>query len=137
MKICIIVSEFYPEISKILIDGAVKKLIKNNIKNYKIIRIPGTLEIPTLVSVLINEYDGFVVLGCIIKGKTPHFNYLCNSVFNSLTSLSTKFKKPLGNGILTCNNKKQAIERADYRKKDKGGSAVEAMISVLKIVKNV
>tara|TARA_B100000029_G_C16788598_1_gene672134 strand:+ start:87 stop:500 length:414 start_codon:yes stop_codon:yes gene_type:complete len=137
MKICIIVSEFYPEISKMLINGAVKKLTKNNVKKYKIIRIPGTLEIPTLISALINKYDGFVVLGCVIKGKTPHFNYLCNSVFNSLTSLSIKYKKPLGNGILTCNNKRQAIERADYRKKDKGGNAVQAMITVLKIVKNV
>ena len=137
MKICIVVSEFYPEISKMLIKGAVKKLTKYNIKKYRIIRIPGTLEIPTLISALINKYDGFVVLGCVIKGKTPHFNYLCNSVFNSLTSLSIKYKKPLGNGILTCNNKSQAIERADYRKKDKGGSAVEAMLTVLKIVKNV
>ena len=137
MKICIVVSEFYPEISKMLINGAVKKLIKNNIRKYKIIRIPGTLEIPTLISALINKYDGFVVLGCVIKGKTPHFNYLCNSVFNSLTSLSIKYKKPLGNGILTCNNKKHAIDRANFRKKDKGGSAVEAMITVLKIVTDV
>jgi len=137
MKICIIVSEFYPKISKMLTDGAIKKLKENNIKNYNIIKVPGAFEIPTAVSSLIEKYDAFIVLGCVIKGKTPHFNYLCNSVFDSLLELTIRYKIPLGNGILTCNNKKQAIERANFRKKDKGGSAVEAMITVLKIVTDV
>ena len=70
------------------LDGAVNKLKKNNIKNYKIIKVPGTLEIPTVVATLINKYKGFIVLGCVIKGQTPHFNYLCNSVFTSLINLS-------------------------------------------------
>ena len=137
MKVCIVVSQFYPKISKMLINGALKKLRKNNIKKYKVIEVSGTLEIPVIVSALINKYKGFIVLGCVIKGKTPHFNYLCNSVFNSLMKLSIKYKKPIGNAILTCNNKKQAIERADPKKIDKGGNAAEAMISVLKIIKNV
>ncbi len=137
MKVCIIVSQFYPKISKMLVNGALNKLRKNNIKDYKIIEVSGTLEIPVIVSALINKYEAFIVLGCVIKGKTPHFNYLCNSVFNSLMDLSTKHKKPIGNAILTCNNKKQAIERADPKKIDKGGNAAEAMISVLKITENV
>ena len=137
MKVCIIVSQFYPKISKMLVNGALNKLRKNNIKDYKIIEVSGTLEIPVIVSALINKYEAFIVLGCVVKGKTPHFNYLCNSVFNSLMDLSTKHKKPIGNAILTCNNKKQAIERADPKKIDKGGNAAEAMISVLKITENV
>ena len=136
MKICIIISNFYPSISKMLLDGAVNKLKKNNIKNYKIIKVPGTLEIPTVVATLINKYKGFIVLGCVIKGQTPHFNYLCNSVFASLINLSVKYKKPMGNGILTCNNMRQAIERAKPDKINKGGNAADAMISVLKISKN-
>ncbi len=136
MKICIIISNFYPSISKMLLDGAINKLRKNNIKNYKIIKVPGTLEIPTVVATLINKYKGFIVLGCVIKGQTPHFNYLCNSVFTSLINLSVKYKKPMGNGILTCNNMRQAIERAKPDKINKGGNAADAMISVLKISKN-
>ena len=136
MKICIIISNFYPSISKMLLDGAINKLRKNNIKNYKIIKVPGTLEIPTVVATLINKYKGFIVLGCVIKGQTPHFNYLCNSVFASLINLSVKYKKPMGNGILTCNNMRQAIERAKPDKINKGGNAADAMISVLKISKN-
>ena len=136
MKICIIISDFYPEISKLLLEGTLKKLKKYNLKKYRICKVSGSFEIPTVVSALINKYDGFIVLGCIIKGKTPHFNFICSAVFDSLSRLSVKYKKPLGNGILTCNNKKQAIERANPQKKNKGGSAVEAMISVLKTIQD-
>ena len=135
MKVCIIVSNFYPKISKMLIDGAVSKLKENKISNFQIIKVPGTFEIPVVVSNLLDKFDAFVVLGCIIKGETPHFHYLCSSVINALTNLCIQFKKPIGNGILTCNNKKQAVKRADLNKKDKGGDAAEAIISVFNIIK--
>ena len=135
MKICIVVSNFYPKISKMLIDGAISKLKNNRISNFKKIIVPGTYEIPVVVSNLINKYDAFVVLGCIIKGKTSHFHYLCSSVTNSLLDLSIKSKKPIGNGILTCNNKKQAIKRANPKLGDKGGDAAKAIISVLNLIK--
>ena len=135
MKVCIIVSNFYPEISKLLIDGAVAKLKKNKIFNFRIINVPGTFEIPVVMSNFIDKYDAFIVLGCIIKGQTSHFHYLCSAVIEAVTNLSIKFKKPIGNGILTCDNKKQAMQRADPKKKDKGGGAAEAAISVFNIIK--
>ena len=135
MKVCIIVSNFYPKISKMLIDGAVSKLKENKISNFQIITVPGTFEIPLVVSNLIDKYDAFVVLGCVIKGQTSHFHYLCSSVINALTNLSIQSKKPIGNGILTCNNKKQAVKRANPKKLDKGGEAVNAVISVLNVIK--
>ena len=135
MKVCLVVSNFYPKISKLLIDGAVLKLKKNKISNFQIITVPGTFEIPVMVSNLIDKYDAFIVLGCIIKGQTSHFQYLCSSVINALMNLSIKSKKPIGNGILTCDNKKQAVRRANPDKKDKGGDAAEAAISVFNIIK--
>ena len=135
MKVCIIVSNFYPKISKLLIDGAISKLKKNKISNFKIISVPGTFEIPVVISNLMYKYDAFIALGCIIKGQTSHFHYLCSAVINALTNLSIKSKKPIGNGILTCDNKKQAIKRADPNKNDKGGDAAEAAISVFNIIK--
>ena len=135
MKVGIVVSNFYPKISKMLTDGAISKFKKNNISNFKIIIVPGTFEIPVVVSNLIDKYDAFVVLGCIIKGQTSHFHYLCSSVINGLINLSIKSKKPIGNGILTCNNKKQAVKRADPSKKDKGGDAADAVISVFNKIK--
>ena len=135
MKVCIVVSNFYPKISELLIDGAVSKLKKNKISNFQIITVPGTFEIPVVISNLIDKYDAFVALGCVIKGQTPHFHYICSSVITALTNLSIKSKKPIGNGILTCNNKKQAIKRADPNKNDKGGDAADAIISVFNIIK--
>ena len=135
MKVVVIVSNFYPKISKMLLNGAISKLKKNKISNFKIITVPGTFEIPVVVSNLIKKYDAFIVLGCIIKGQTSHFHYLCTSVINALTNLSVRAKKPIGNGILTCDNKKQAAKRADPKIKDKGGDAAYAIISVLKIIR--
>tara|TARA_B100001179_G_C18293807_1_gene276525 strand:- start:55 stop:462 length:408 start_codon:yes stop_codon:yes gene_type:complete len=135
MNVCIIVSNFYPKISKLLIKGATDKLKKNNVFNFRIINVPGTHEIPVVISNFIKKYDGFVALGCIIKGETPHFNYLCSSTFSSLINLSVKSKVPIGNGILTCNNMRQALKRADPKKINKGGSAAGALISILKIIK--
>ena len=135
MKVCIIVSNFYPKISKLLIDGAISKLKKNKISNFKIISVPGTFEIPVVISNWMHRYDAFIVLGCIIKGQTSHYHYLSSTVINALTNLSIKSKKPIGNGILTCDNKKQAIKRADPNKNDKGGDAAEAVISVFNIIK--
>ena len=135
MKVCIIVSNFYPKISKLLIAGAVSKLKKNKISNFQIITVPGTFEIPVVVSNLIDQYDAFIALGCVIKGQTPHFHYLCSSVINALTDLCIKSKKPIGNGILTCDNRKQALERADPNKKDKGGDAAYAAISAFNAIK--
>ena len=135
MKVCIIVSNFYPDISKMLVDGAVSRLKKNKISNFKIFKVPGTFEIPVVASNLINKYDAFIVLGCIIKGETSHYHYLCHSVIYALISLSIKSKKPIGNGILTCSNKKQAFKRADPNIKNKGGDAASAIVSVFKIIK--
>tara|TARA_B100000029_G_scaffold512466_1_gene609177 strand:+ start:2817 stop:3230 length:414 start_codon:yes stop_codon:yes gene_type:complete len=131
MKLCIVSSSFYPEITKMLVKGAGAKLKKHKIYNYKVIEVSGTYEIPVVISVYAHKFDAFIALGCVIKGKTPHFEFLCNSVFSTLQNLSIKLKKPISNAILTCNNKKQALERADPLKKNKGGDAAEAVISVL------
>ena len=135
MKICIIVSNFYPKISELLIKGTLLELKKNKISNFHIIKVPGTFEIPVVISNLINKYKAFVVLGCVIKGETSHYDHLCSSVINSLAILTIQSKKPIGNGILTCSNKKQALKRADPLKKNKGGEATQAVLSVLNIIK--
>ena len=91
----------------------------------------GIFEIPVTISKLIKEYDAFVALGCVIKGKTPHFNLISKAVVNAIMDLSIRNKKPIGNGIITCLNKKQAVERANPDKKNKGGEAVQAVLATL------
>ena len=84
MKICLIVANYYPIMSKKLILGALKELKKNKIKNIKILYVPGIFEIPIVISKKINLFNGFIALGCVIKGKTPHFTFISQSTINAL-----------------------------------------------------
>ena len=92
----------------------------------KIITVPGVYEIPVTISKNLNKFDGFIALGCVIKGKTPHFDFISQATTNAIMNLSVKSKKPIGNGIITCLNLKQAKIR-----KKKGAEATKAVISVL------
>ena len=131
-KCLLIYSDYYPEISKNLVNGSIKILNKNKIK-YDIKSVCGCFEIPQLINILLKnkKYNLCVALGCIIKGQTPHYSLLSNSIINSITNLSIKFECPIGFGIITCLNKKQAKERSSI-KKNKGIEATIAAISVLK-----
>ena len=131
-KICIVVANYYPKISKDLLLESSKILKINGIKNYKTYKVPGVFEIPFVIAKNINRYDGFIALGCVIKGKTPHFNFISKSSIDALMSLSTTYKKPIGNGIITCLNKKQALERSS-KLNNKGKESTLAMLSLLKI----
>ena len=129
---------YYPDILSKLHKGAVNELKGKcviPIKHKNFLRaqffVPGIFEIPVIIAKNINSYDGFVALGCVIKGETPHFEIISKATINAIMDLSVKFKKPIGNGIITCLNKKQALERADPTKKNKGGEAARAVLSVL------
>jgi 6,7-dimethyl-8-ribityllumazine synthase len=132
-KILIINSNYYKEISKNLISEAKKKLINVNY-NISIIDVPGVYEIPIAIRKNIKTFDGFVALGCVIKGQTPHFNLICSSTFNVLLNLSINFNKPIGNGVITALNLKQAKQRSEksnINKPNKGAEAANAVISIL------
>ena len=123
-KCLIVVANYYENISNILLQSALKS-IKNKL-SFKIIYVPGVFEIPITISKNIKNYDGFIALGCVIKGQTPHFEFISSSVTDNILNMSVKNKKPIGNGIITCFNKKQAIARSK-----KGAEAAIAMLSVL------
>ena len=131
-KICIIISNYYPKISNDLLKGAHKALKQNKIKSYRTIYAPGVFEIPIIISKKIKKFDAFIALGCVIKGETPHFDFISKSSINGIMNLSINYKKPIGNGILTCLNKKQALIRSNPNRKNKGGEAAKAMLAVLK-----
>ena len=124
-KILIVLAKFYDDLSKNLILGAKKKL--KGKANIKIIEVPGSFEIPVVISKNIKQYDGFVALGSIIKGETPHFDFISQSSINAIMQLSINSKKPIGNGIITTLNKKQA----KFRSLTKGQEAADAVLSVL------
>jgi len=135
-KICIVIATYYPKISANLFAGTKETLKKKNIKNFKIIYAPGVFEIPVIISKNIRSYDAFICLGCVIKGQTPHFNFISKAAIDGIMQLSILHGKPIGNGILTCLNKQQALIRSNPKKKNKGGEAANAILSVLNIKKN-
>ena len=131
-KICIVASKYYEDIINMLIDG-VNEAVGNHKKKIKtnIIYVPGVFEIPHVISKNVKKFDAFIALGCVIKGETPHFDFISKSSIDAIMKLSIESKKPIGNGILTCLNKDQAIERADKSNKNKGKEAANAAIELL------
>ena len=123
-KILIVVTNFYENIARSLLNSA-KKKIKNKY-SIKVINVPGAFEIPVTISKNLNKFNGFIALGCVIKGQTPHFDFISKATTDALMTLTITSKKPVGNGVITCLNKKQAIERGK-----KGSEAAEAVLSVL------
>ncbi len=123
-KVLIVVSDYYEDISKGLLKSTKKYLNKKT--SLKIIKVPGVFEIPVTISKNIKKFDGFVAVGCVIKGKTAHFDLISKSVIDSIMYLSVDSKKPVGNCILTCFNYKQALSR-----KNKGKEAAFALNSIL------
>ena len=123
-KHLIVVADYYHEIADGLVESALKLIPKSD--TIKIIKVPGVFEIPVTISKNIKKYDSFIALGCVIKGETPHFDFISQASTNAIMDLSISSKKPIGNGIITCLNKEQAIAR-----KKKGYEAAHAVISIL------
>ena len=137
-KILIICANYYPELSSNLKSNAEVFLKKEKIKS-KCVYVPGIFEIPVIIARNIKKFDGFLALGCVIKGETPHFEYISRSTFDALMKLSIDYKKPIGNGIITALNKFQAIQRSGadssskvQKKIGKGAEAAKAVLAVLK-----
>jgi len=127
-KVLIIGANYYEDILKNLTSFAEKLLEKKKIK-YKSIIVPGVFEIPVVISKNIKKYDGFIALGCVIKGETPHFDFISQATTDGIMNISINYRKPVGNGILTCLNHNQALVRS----KSKGQEAANAVISVLSL----
>ena len=137
-KVLIVSASYYFDITASLITDAQVKLDEYKIK-HSVIDVPGVFEIPVTIAKNIKKFDGFIALGCVIKGETPHFDFISKTTFEGLMNLSIENKKPIGNGIITSLNQEQAIQRSgtdefllDKNKdKGKGKEAARAVISVL------
>ena len=125
-KVLIVSATYYSKFSNSLEFFASSILKAKKIK-YKIIKVPGVFEIPVTISKNIKKYDGFIALGCVIKGETPHFDFISLAATNGIMTLSIDHKKPIANGIITSLNQKQAL----IRSKKKGGEAARAIVSIL------
>jgi len=133
----IVVSEYYPEISDRLLSGAVEVLRLHSIKS-EVYRVSGAWEVPFVTRVMVKsgKYRGIIALGCVIRGETSHFDYLCDHSARALMDISMEFTLPIGFGILTVENESQAIARSQLgpNARNKGAEAAEAVISAIDAV---
>ena len=133
-KILIINANYYSNITDKLVNSSKKFLKKNKIITNTLI-VPGVFEIPIALKKNINKFDGFIAIGCVIKGKTPHFDLICRTSFEAIMYLSINYSKPIGNGIITALNKRQAHERSGIIKSSKPNKGLEAAKAVLSILR--
>ena len=131
LKFLIVASNFYPKITGAMVKETSTYL--SSLKyNYELFRVNGSLEIPVLISILIkkNKYDGVIAIGCIIRGQTSHYDFICGSIVSALLNLSIEKSIPISNAILNCENINQAKERSS-KKKNRARESVDAALSVL------
>ncbi len=134
-KILIVNANYYKDITNRLVVTAKKKLKQNKVK-IKLLEVPGVFEVPIAIRKNIKKFDGFVAIGCVIKGKTPHFDLICRATFDAIMHISICYNKPIGNGIITAFNKKQAHQRSGKTNSTKINKGLEAAKAVLSILKN-
>jgi 6,7-dimethyl-8-ribityllumazine synthase len=131
-KVLILEARFHEHITDMLVKGAIAILEKSGIK-YERLTVPGSFEIPGAIKFAMNMYDGFVALGCVIRGETSHFEYVCAESARGLMALTMEHNMAIGFGVLTCDNEQQAIERADPKQLDKGGDAALACLRMIEL----
>jgi 6,7-dimethyl-8-ribityllumazine synthase len=133
-KILIISAGFYKDYKKMLLEGAIAELDKAGVK-HKILEVPGCFEIPAALSMAIKskKYDGFVALGCVIRGETSHYDYVCNECASGINRIAIKERVAVGFGIITAENDKLALARADAKQKNVGGKAALACLAMIDI----
>ncbi len=130
--ILIVEAQFYPEIAGLLRQGTEAALAEAG-ATWERIDVPGTFEIPATINFALDRFDGFVALGCVIRGETSHYDYVCAESARGLQELALHKRAPIGYGILTVENREQAIVRADPAQKNKGGDAVEACLRMIDV----
>ena len=134
-KILVIEARFYDKISDALLEGALAVLQQPGVEITKV-TVPGALEIPHVISFAEQgktKFDGYVALGCVIRGETTHYDYVCQESARAIMDLAVNQQLAIGNGIITVENEDQAWARAKMDKKDKGGFAASAVLKMIKI----
>ncbi len=144
-KILIVEGRFYEDISDALFEGAAAVLDEAGLE-YERMPVPGAFEVPQAIRFAIrsmeigsamNRFSGFIGFGCVIRGETSHYDYVCQESARALMDLAMNYSVALGYGILTVENREQAWERADMSKKDKGGDVARACLRMMEVKKHL
>lgn len=140
LRVAVIAAQWHTKVMDGLLDGAQRALKELGIEEPTVVRVPGTFELPVAAKQLAGRgYDAVVALGVVIRGGTPHFDYVCQAAAIGLTEVSVSTGVPVGFGVLTCDNEQQALDRAGLpgSAEDKGHEAVTAAVATAAMLRSV
>lgn len=139
LKLAIVAASWHTQIMDGLLDGALRAASDAGITTPTVVRVPGTFELPVAAATLAEKFDAVVALGVVIRGGTPHFDYVCDAATSGLTKVSVETKTPVGFGVLTCDNEQQGLDRAGLEgsNEDKGYEAAAAALETVIALKSV
>ncbi|MFJ3789424.1 6,7-dimethyl-8-ribityllumazine synthase [Kitasatospora sp. NPDC090091] len=138
LKVAVIAAQWHEQVMNGLLDGAHRALKELGIAEPTVLRVPGTFELPVAAKRLAERgYDAVIALGVVIRGGTPHFDYVCQAATSGLTQVSVDTGVPVGFGVLTCDNEQQALDRAGLpgSAEDKGHEAVTAAVATAAVLR--
>ncbi|GAA1544774.1 6,7-dimethyl-8-ribityllumazine synthase [Kribbella lupini] len=139
-RVAVVAAQWHPKVTDALVAGAVRALDESGVTDYSIIRVPGSFELPVAALHAAKAgYDAVVALGVVIRGDTPHFEYVCQAATNGLMEVGMSTGVPVGFGLLTCDNDPQALDRAGLpdSREDKGYESTQAALVTLAAIKNL
>ena len=140
LRVAVVAATWHTQVMDGLVGGAERALAAYGISEPEVIRVPGTFELPVVAAALAREgYDAVVALGVVIRGGTPHFDYVCSAATDGLTQVSVDHAMPVGFGVLTCDDEQQALARAGLQgsTEDKGWEAASAALDTARVVRSV
>lgn len=139
-RVAIVAARWHPKVTDALVAGAVRALDDSGVTDYTVIRVPGSFELPVAsLHAAKNGYDAVIALGVVIRGDTPHFEYVCQATTEGLMQVGVSTGIPVGFGVLTCDNDPQALDRAGLpdSREDKGYEATQAALSTLLAIREL
>jgi 6,7-dimethyl-8-ribityllumazine synthase len=139
LRVAIVAAQWHETVMDGLVNGALKALAEIGVTDHALVRVPGSFELPVVADVLAEEYDAVVALGVVIRGGTPHFEYVCQAATEGLNRVALENGTPVGFGLLTCDTEQQALDRAGLpgSKEDKGREAVEAAVATALVLRGI
>jgi 6,7-dimethyl-8-ribityllumazine synthase len=131
LRIAVVAAQWHTEVMDGLLAGATRALERCGVTEMVVVRVPGSFELPVAAARLARDHDAVVALGVVIRGGTPHFDYVCQAATLGLTKVSVDTGVPVGFGVLTCDDEQQALDRAglDGSREDKGAEAALAAVA--------
>ncbi len=139
LKVAIVAAQWHTTVMDGLVAGAQRALAEAGVTDVTLVRVPGTFELPVACAALADRFDALVALGVVIRGGTPHFDYVCAGATNGITEVSIRTATPIGFGVLTCDDEQQAFDRAGLpgSLEDKGHEAATAAVATVAALSGV